>query len=170
MIKEEIAEVLAKPYAQQLLNGPEPARLAYDGLDGGPRVVPIGFWTENERVLMATVPKSAKVAALRKNPRVALTIDQSAFPPKVLLIRGTAELELVEGVPDGYLTAGRKVMTEDQYPDWVAGVQDLYDDEMVVITISPTWAKLLDFETTLPKSVEELIKEKSESRGDPGAR
>src|SRR3954453_23450292 len=114
MIKEEIAEVLAKPYAQQLLNGPEPARLAYDGLDGGPRVVPIGFWTENERVLMATVPRSPKVAALRKNPKVALTIDQSAFPPKVLLIRGTAEVELVEGVPDGYLTAGRKVMTDEQ--------------------------------------------------------
>ena len=26
---------------------------------------------------MATVPKSAKVAALRKNPKVALTIDQA---------------------------------------------------------------------------------------------
>ena len=47
---------------------------------------------------MATVPKSAKVAALRKNPKVALTIDQAAFPPKVLLIRGTAEVELVEGI------------------------------------------------------------------------
>ena len=34
MTKEEIAEMLAKPYAQQLLNGPEPARMAYDGLDG----------------------------------------------------------------------------------------------------------------------------------------
>ena len=31
---------------------------------------------------------------------------------------------------------------------------------MVVITITPTWAKLLDFETTIPKAVEDLIKEK----------
>ena len=162
MTKDEIAEVLAKPYAQQLLNGPEPARMAYDGLDGDPRVIPIGFWTEGERVLMATVPKSAKVAALRKNPNVALTIDQGAFPPKVLLIRGIAEVELFEGIPDGYLTAGHKVMTADQYPQWVAGVQGLYD-EMVVITITPTWAKLLDFETTIPKAVEDLIKEKSAS-------
>ena len=46
MTTEEIAEILAKPYAQQLLNGPEPARLAYNGLDGDPRVIPIGFWTE----------------------------------------------------------------------------------------------------------------------------
>ena len=160
MTKEQIAEILARPYAQQLLNGPEPARMAYNGLDGDPRVIPIGFWTEGERVVMATVPKSAKVAALRNNPKVALTIDRGAFPPKVLLIRGTAEVELVDGIPDGYLNAGRKVMTDDQYMPWVAGVQALYD-EMVVITITPTWAKLLDFETTIPKAVEDLIKEKS---------
>ena len=100
-----------------------------------------------------------QVAALRKNPRVALTIDTGAFPPKVLLIRGDAEVELVPGIPEGYLTAGRKVMTDEQYPEWVAGVQGLYD-EMVVITVTPTWAKLLDFETTIPKAVEDLIKEK----------
>ena len=28
---------------------------------------------------------------------------------------------------------------------------------MVLITIEPDWAKLLDFETTLPKAVEELV-------------
>jgi len=134
--------------------------MAYDGLDGDPRAIPIGFWTDGEQILMGTLPKSAKVAALRKNPKVALTIDQGAFPPKVLLIRGTAEVDLVEGIPDGYLTAGRKVMTGDQYAGWVDGVRGLYD-EMVVITITPTWAKLLDFETTLPKAVEDLIKEKS---------
>ena len=69
MNKEEIAEILAKPYAQQLLNGPEPARMAYNGLDGDPRVIPIGFWTDEGRILMGTVPKAAKVAALRKHPR-----------------------------------------------------------------------------------------------------
>jgi hypothetical protein len=158
MTKDEISEILAKPYAQQLLNGPEPARLAYNGLDGDPRVIPIGFWVERERIVMATLPKSAKVAALRSNPKVALTIDQGSFPPKVLLIRGTAEVELFDGIPDGYLMAGRKVMNDEQYPGWVAGVQALYH-EMVVITITPTWAKLLDFETTLPSSVQDLINE-----------
>ena len=160
MTKQEIAEILAEPYSQQLLNGSEPARMAYNGLDGDPRVIPIGFWTDDGRILMATVPKAAKVAALRKHPAVALTIDQGAFPPKALLIRGAAEIELVEGVPDGYLTAGRKVMTGEQYPQWEAGVQSLYTD-MAVITITPTWAKLLDFESTIPKAVEDLIKERS---------
>ncbi len=167
MNNEVIAEILAKPYAQQLLNGPEPARLAYNGVDGDPRVVPIGFWVEGERILMATVPKAPKVAALRTNPKVAITIDQGAFPPKVLLIRGTAALELVEEVPAGYLTAGHKVMTDEQFPGWEAGVRALYD-EMVVITVTPTWAKLLDFETTLPKPVEDLIKEKQAASGSTG--
>jgi len=156
MDSQQIAEILAKPYSQDLLTGPEPARLAYNGLDGDPRVIPIGFWIEGEQVVMATVPKSAKVAALRKNPKVALTIDTGAFPPKVLLLRGTAEVELVQGVAPGYLIAGRKVMTEDQYGDWLEGVKALYT-EQVVITVTLTWAKLLDFETTLPKSVEDLI-------------
>ncbi|MFG1816868.1 pyridoxamine 5'-phosphate oxidase family protein [Kribbella sp. NPDC049174] len=162
MTKDEITEILAKPYSQQLLNGPEPARLAYTGIDGDPRAIPIGFWTEGEQILMATVPKAAKVAALRKNPRVALTIDKGAFPPKVLLLRGTAEVELVQGVPDGYLEAGHKVMTDEQYPEWEAGVKGLYD-QMAVITVTLTWAKLLDFETTIPKAVEDLIQEKSAS-------
>lgn len=160
MNTDEIAEVLAKPYARQLLNGPEPARMAYNGLDGDPRVIPIGFWTEGEQIVMATVPRAAKVAALRTNPKVALTIDQGAFPPKVLLIRGTAEVDLVPEIPDGYLDAGRKVMTDQQHPSWVAGVRGLYD-EMVVIRITPTWAKLLDFETTIPQAVEDLIKERA---------
>lgn len=162
MNQQQIAEILAKPYAQQLLNGSEPARFAYDGLDGDPRVIPIGFWVEGQQIVIATVPKAAKVAALRKNPKVALTIDTAAFPPKVLLLRGTAEVTTVPGVPEGYLQAGHKNVTDEQYPEWAAGVQALYD-EMVVITITLTWAKLLDFETTIPKAVEDLIKEKSAS-------
>lgn len=160
MNKHEIAEILAKPYAQQLLNGPEPARFAYTALDGDPRVIPIGFWVDGDRLQIATVPKSAKVAALRRNPAVAITIDKGAFPPKVLLLRGTAEVELVQGIPQGYLDAGHKVMTDEQYPEWKAGVEALYT-EMVLITVTLTWAKLLDFETTIPKAVEDLIKEKS---------
>jgi hypothetical protein len=40
----------------------------------------------------------------------------------------------------------------------VGGVKSLYK-QMVRITITPTWAKVIDFETTLPSAVEELIAE-----------
>ena len=149
--------LLETPLAQELLHSSIPARLAYTGLDNEPRAIPIGFWWTGEHVVMATVPKAAKVRALRRNPRVALTIDtQNAWPPRVLLIRGAARLELIDGVPDAYLDASRKVIPAEHYESWEQGVRALYE-QMVVITIVPDWAKLLDFETTIPKAVEDLL-------------
>lgn len=158
-----VTETLAKPLSQQLLASGIPARFAYTALDGDPRAVPIGFlWTGSE-IKMYTVPTSAKVKALKKNPRVAITIDTEGFPPNVLLIRGAASLELVDGVPDGYVEASRKGIPADQMEGWETGVRALYE-QMVIITITPDWAKLLDFETTLPKAVEDLVKARGDQR------
>jgi len=157
MDRHEVAEVLAKPLSRELLGSSIPARLAYVGIDGAPRAIPIGFWWTCEQVVMATVPKSAKVRALRQNPRVALTIDtQSEWPPRVLLIRGAARVELVDGVPDAYVDASRKVVPPAHFDGWEQGVRALYT-QMVLITVEPDWAKLLDFETTIPKAVEDLL-------------
>jgi len=159
MKREEVAQVLAKPLSLGLLGSSIPARFAYTGLDGAPRVIPIGFWWDGTHISAATVPNSAKVPALRKNPRVAITIDTEGFPPHVLLIRGTASLDLVDGVPEGYIQAGHKNVPDEQFAEWEAGVRALYD-QMVLITVEPTWAKLLDFETTIPKAVEDLVRAK----------
>ena len=157
MDRQEVAEVLAKPISRELLDSSIPARMAYVGIDGAPRVIPIGFWWTGEHVVMATVPKSAKVGALRQNPRVALTIDtQDAWPPRVLLIRGAARLELVDGVPAPYVEASRKVVPAEHFEGWEQGVRALYE-QMVLITVEPDWAKLLDFETTIPQAVEDLV-------------
>jgi hypothetical protein len=164
MNKQDVAEVLAKPYSQQLLGASLPARLAYTGLDGGPRVIPIPFHWDGSRLVMATVPASAKVRALRENPRVAITVDTNDYPPKALLIRGTATIEIVDGLPDAYLAASRKMVPPSEFPSWEAGVRALYS-QMAVITIEPDWAKLLDFETTIPKAVEDLVKALGDPRG-----
>src|SRR5688572_3781508 len=102
MRQDQVADELRKPISQELLGGSIPARLAYVGLDGDPRVVPVGFHWDGSRLVVGTVPTSAKVPALQRNPRVAVTIDTEGFPPKVLLIRGAASLELVDGVPQEY--------------------------------------------------------------------
>lgn len=162
MDKHEVAAVMAKPISQELLQSSIPARLAYTALDGDPRAIPIGYLWNGAALIMATVPKAAKVAALRRNPRVAITIDTDGFPPHVLLIRGAARLELVDGVPDEYIEGGRRYMTPDQFSGWEPSVRDLYE-QMVRITIEPDWAKLLDFETTIPKAVEDLVRERQGS-------
>ena len=167
MDRQDVTEVLAKPISQDLLGSSIPARLAYVGIDGAPRAIPIGFWWTGEQVVMATVPKAAKVPALQQNPRVALTIDtQDAWPPRVLLIRGAARVELVDGVPDPYVEASRKVVPAEHFESWEQGVRALYK-QMALITVEPDWAKLLDFETTLPKAVEDLILASQDRKGSP---
>ncbi len=111
---------------------------------------------------LCTAKNAPKLTALRHNAAVALTIDTEVHPPKILLIRGRAELDVVEGIPDEYLeTSGTYQMTPDQRVEWEAEVRSLYDG-MVRIVVTPTWAKLIDFETTLPSAVEELARQRDE--------
>ena len=161
MQPNEITEVLNRPISQELL-ARDLTRLAYVAKDGTPRVVPIGFTWNGSEIVMCTPKNAAKLHALRENPMVALTIDTEVHPPKILLIRGRAELDVVEGIPDEYLQMnGSYQMTAEQRVEWEAEVRSLYDG-MVRIVVTPTWAKLIDFETTLPSAVEELIRQRAE--------
>lgn len=159
MNKDDVAEVMAKPIAQHLLlNSPIPARLAYVGVDGDPRVVPVGFLWDGEKVSVGSATTSAKVEALRRNPRVAITIDTEDLPPRVLLIRGAAEVEVVDGVAEEFIKASKKRIPDDAWEGWLQGQHALYR-QMALITVEPDWAKLIDFETTIPKAQADMIRE-----------
>jgi hypothetical protein len=161
MQPSEITEVLNRPISQELL-ARDLTRLAYVAKDGTPRSIPIGFVWNGSAIVMCTAKNAAKVPALRHNPAVALTIDTEVHPPKILLIRGRAELDVVEGIPDEYLAMnGTYEMTPEQRVEWEAEVRSLYDG-MVRIVVAPTWAKLIDFETTLPSAVAELARQRDE--------
>ncbi len=161
MQPNEIAEVLNRPLSQELL-ARDLTRLAYVARDGTPRNVPIGFTWNGSEIVMCTSKNAPKLASLRTNPMVALTIDTEVHPPKILFIRGRAELDVVDGIPDEYLQMnGSYQMTPEQRVEWEASVHALYDG-MVRIVVTPTWAKLIDFETTLPSAVEELIRRQQE--------
>ncbi|MEE2039248.1 pyridoxamine 5'-phosphate oxidase family protein [Nocardiopsis sp. CT-R113] len=164
MRPSEISEVLNHPTSRELL-ARDLIRLAYVAGDGTPRVVPIGFVWNGTNIVMCTAKNAPKLPSLRRNPAVALTVDTEAHPPQMLLIRGRAELDVVEGVPDEFLeSSGTYTMTPEQRVEWEAGVRSLYDG-MVRIVVSPTWAKLIDFETTLPSAVEELIQQRDARDG-----
>jgi hypothetical protein len=149
------------PVARRLLESANPARLAYIALDGTPRVVPVGFHWDGVMLVIGTVPGSAKVAALKENPVVALTIDTSppAWPPNVLLVRGTARLSTVDGVFPEYVAGARKLTPAAEFARWEAGVRALYDT-MTRIDVSPTWVKIHDFESRIPLAVEDLARTK----------
>lgn len=162
MHPNELTEILHRPISQELL-ARDITRLAYIAKDGTPRNIPIGFTWNGTQIVMCTAKNAPKLPALRANPAVALTIDTEVHPPKILLIRGRAQLDAVDGIPDEYLKATSTYqMTPEQRVEWEAGVRSLYRDGMVRIVVTPTWAKLIDFETTLPSAVEELIRQRDE--------
>jgi hypothetical protein len=157
----EITEILNRPMSQELL-ARDVTRLAYVATDGTPRGIPIAFTWNGSEIVLCTTKNAPKLPALRKHPMVALTIDTEVHPPKILLIRGRAELDVVDGIPAEYLQMnGSYEMTPEQRVEWEAEVRSLYDG-MVRIVVTPTWAKLIDFETTLPTAVEELVRQRAE--------
>ena len=158
----EVAEVLNQPISRELL-ARDMTRLAYVAKDGTPRNIPIIFAWNGSEIVMCTPKNAPKLHALRQNPMVALTIDTEVHPPRILLIRGRAELDHVDGIPDEYLqTTSTYEMTPEQRVEWEKEIRSLYHDGMVRIVVTPTWAKLIDFDTTLPTAVEELIQQRQE--------
>ena len=135
---------LQLPGAAALLQSPDPARLAYAGPDGFPRVIPVGFWWTGTELVVCTAPTAPKVQALAERPHVALTIDVIGPPAGALLVRGIARIEIVDGVAPEYLAAAAKSTSGDDLAAFEAAVRALYT-HMARITIAPTWARYYDF-------------------------
>ena len=151
-VKQGDLSLLQQPAAQELLHSKIPARLAYISTDGTPRVIPIWFHWNGREIVMASPPKAPKLKALAKNPRVSLTIDDNTFPHKVLLIRGSARLEPVEGIVPEYEAAAARYFDADLAKGWLGQLRTLVSS-MVRITITPDWVGLLDFQTRFPSAL-----------------
>ena len=146
MDPQEITEELEHPGARNLLAGATLLRLAYNGSDGFPRVIPIGFhWTGNE-IVVCTAASAPKVKALSSRPHVAITIDVGDTPTeaRTLLMRGLARVDIVDGVPDEFLAASTKALPADQVAEFGRQVRSMYD-QMARISIEPLWARFFDF-------------------------
>jgi hypothetical protein len=71
-------------------------------------------------------------------------------------VRGTARVEVIDGVAPEYLQAVRKYLGEEQGREFEAEVRGMYK-QMARIVIEPEWVKLLDFETRFPSAIEEAV-------------
>jgi hypothetical protein len=160
MSADEVRRVLALPLADDLLQHETLASLAYAGVDGSPRVVPVGFLWRDEKFSVCTATMAPKVAALRARPEVAISIHRSGEPPRMVLLRGRAEVDIVDGVAEEFLTASHKSGGPE---DWAAFAEQQHGfyPQMARITITPHWAKLIDFETTMPQAVQHLMEPRS---------
>jgi hypothetical protein len=141
--------LLEHPVAQQLLQSRLPARLAYIARDGTPRVVPMQFHWTGKEVVLSCWPDDPKSTALREHPQVALTIDTAEPPFRVLQIRGTAAVTLVDGVPAEMVAASIRYMGQEAGQAWVEQAVRL-SPQTARIAVRPAWVDVLDFETRLP--------------------
>lgn len=156
--------LLDDPIAQRLLDEQTILRLAYTWTDGTPRVVPHWFHWNGREIVLVSPSDAPKVRVLRARPEVSLTIDTMAWPPRVLLMRGTATVEIVDGVPSEYAETARRYFGEEQGNAWVKQVGGLCP-QMARIAVQPTWVGLLDFEARFPSAIARAIEHAQASAG-----
>jgi hypothetical protein len=152
MNKQGDVSLLNDPVAQELLQSTNPARLAYNWHDGTPRVVPIWFHWDGEAIVLGSPPGAPKLKALAPQAKVALTIDGNDWPYKVLLVRGTAQVEMVAGVVPEYALAAQRYFGPEQGKVWAEQVGGMVS-EMGRIVIQPEWVSILDFESRFPSAI-----------------
>jgi hypothetical protein len=148
--------LLAHPVAQNLLRSTIPARLAYNWHDGTPRVVPIGFHWNGEEVVLGTPSDAPKMKVLQDGAKVALTIDTDTMPYQVLLIRGTARTDMVEGIAPEYAAMILRVFGEAEGNAWLAQLRPICP-RMSRIFVRPEWVGILDFTTRFPSALERAM-------------
>ncbi|HSP55314.1 MAG TPA: pyridoxamine 5'-phosphate oxidase family protein [Dehalococcoidia bacterium] len=140
---------LDDPVVSALLSEGNLARLAYVGLDGRPRVVPIWFQYRDGDIRMITGPKAEKARALAANGAVALTIDSSQPPYKVLLVQGDAALEEVEGMAPEYPDIVRRYLG----PATEAYLAQLRIKRQVRIRVAVRSWRVFDFVRRYPRGL-----------------
>src|SRR5262245_15607219 len=111
--------LLEHPVAQELLQAAIPARVAYVTQDGTPRLVPVLFHWTGQELVFTSWSDDPKVAALRSHPQLAVTIDTSAPPWKVLSLRGVAAVDIVDGVAAECLPTFSRYFGPDGGRAWV---------------------------------------------------
>jgi len=74
--RQEITEELEHPGARNLLDSATLLGLAYNGSDGFPRVIPIGFYWNLSQIVVCTAATAPKVKALQRR-----RLNGSAHPP-----------------------------------------------------------------------------------------
>jgi PPOX class probable F420-dependent enzyme len=75
-----------------VMTGTRTGKLAVTRADGRPHVTPIWFVLDGDDVILNTGADGVKGKALRRDPRVSLSVDDQEPPYSFVVIEGTAEV------------------------------------------------------------------------------
>ena len=131
--------------AQEMLGSHEVAHLAYTWTDGTPRCTPIWFHWNGSEVVMAGPANAPRSLALTTGQPVAVTIDSSTWPYRSLLLRGTVEVDEMDGVVPEYRAAAVRYFGEEQGNGWCDQLPN--GMRMARLRVRPQWVGVLDFDS-----------------------
>lgn len=116
--------------------GTRTGMLGYLASDGRPLVAPVWFVVDGDRLIFNTGSSTAKGKALRRDPRVVLTVDDPHPPYSFVQVQGVAELsEDLAAVRDFAARIGGRYMGADRADEF--GRRNGVPGELLV-SIRPT--------------------------------
>lgn len=163
MDRPPLPRVLQSPVSHNvalLLESRIPARLAWVGGDGEPRVAPIWFSWTGEELVMSTFSGSRKTADLVDGTIVSVSIDTEAFPYRNLSVRGPIVVSQTEGLTQHYQDAAVRYLGPVTARRWLDFVGS---PDQVLIAMRPRTAVVSDMATESP-----FFDRKGEVDGPPG--
>jgi PPOX class probable F420-dependent enzyme len=80
----------SEQYRQFLAEGTRTAKLATVRRDGRPHIAPVWFVLDGESVVFTTGKKSVKGQDIRRDPRVAICVDDETMPFAMVVVEGLA--------------------------------------------------------------------------------
>ena len=98
-----------------LAHGTRTAKVATTMRSGHPHVMPVWFVLDGEQIVFTTFRDSVKGRNLRRDPRVAVLVDEEVAPYAFVHIRGRAELsDDLEQLQRFATAIGARYMGEDR--------------------------------------------------------
>jgi PPOX class probable F420-dependent enzyme len=89
----ELAMVgMSRERMNEFLKGPHIARIGTIGLDGEPHVTPVWYMWDGQSIYVVGRKRSSWIEHLRRNPRVAVLIDEAGPPEFKISIDGIAQI------------------------------------------------------------------------------
>ena len=119
-----------------LLDGTRTGKLAIVRADGRPHVTPTWFTLDGDDVVLTTHGTSMKAKAIRRDPRVAMCVDDQAPPYSYVLVEGTATLsDDLDELRRVATAVGGRYMSADRADEF--GARNAVPGELAV-RITPT--------------------------------
>jgi PPOX class probable F420-dependent enzyme len=101
---------------RKLLDEKNFAHVALVDENGAPQVTPVWIEFDGTHVLFNTEEKRAKTKHMRKNPRVAISVQNAENPYHYIEIRGTVVEITTQGADEMIDRLAKKYLDKDKYP------------------------------------------------------